>query len=263
MNPSHPVHNPFTPLLWLLLAIIAFGACTPQRQLIYLQDKQALGDELDVKFPIYRIKPNDILHVRVITADGEGGDLFESDVTRRTTGGAGGFGQSGMFLYGYTVNEDGFVHLPLVGPVQVAGLTYDEARERIQQLVDEYLVGATVSLRHVNFSVTMLGEVRSAGNYYVYEHEFTIMNAIAMAGDLTPYGNRNVHIIRRDAEGVTFHRLDITDRKAVNSELYFLQPNDIVYVEPLLPERLRFATQPFSLVATVISTGLLVFSLFW
>lgn len=250
--------------LWLLaVLILAVAGCTPQRQLIYLQDKQDLGDELAVKFPEYRIKPNDILHVRVITADGEGSEFFDSDVMRRTTGGAGGFGQSGMFLYGYTVNEKGLVHLPMVGPVEVTGLTYDEARERIQQLVDEYLVDATVSLRHVNFSVTILGEVGSAGNYYVYEHEFTIMNAIAMAGDMTPYGNRNVHIIRRDAGGVTFHRLDITDRQAVTSDLYFLQPNDIVYVEPLLPERLRFATQPFSLVATVISTGLLVFSLFW
>ncbi len=245
----------------LLLAIVVTASCTPQRQLIYLQDKQDLGDELHVKFPEYRIKPNDILHVRVITADGEGSELFETQQIRGT-GGTRGYGQSNIYLYGYTVNKEGFIHLPVVGQVEVAGLTQDEARHRIQQEVDEYLVDATASVRLVNFTVTVMGEVGSAGNFNVYEHEFTIMNAIAMAGDLTPYGNRNVHIIRRDAEGVTFHRLDITDREAVTSELYFLQPNDIVYVEPLLPERIRFATQPFSLATTVISFSVLIYSLF-
>ncbi len=242
----------------LLLLAVIFASCTPQRQMVYMQDKQELGDELPARPETYRLNPGDILHVRVMSSDMEASQIFNIEDMRRATTRAGDVGDPGMYLYGYTIDEAGKVHLPVMGSVEVKGLSLDETHERIQELAQEYLVDATVSVKIVNFSVTVLGEVRRPGSFYVYDHEFTIMDALGLAGDLTDYGNREVQVIRQTDDGFLFATLDITDRAAVSSELYYLQPNDLVYVEPSITKRFGFAQFPFGVVFSGISTALLL-----
>lgn len=242
----------------LLLLTVVFASCTPQRQMVYMQDKQELGDELPARPETYRLKPGDILHVRVMSADRETAEAFNIDVTRRFTTRSADVGDPGMFLYGYTVDEAGKIHLPVIGSVEVKGLSVDEAHERIQDQANDFLVDATVSVKIVNFSVTVLGEVRRPGSFYVYDHEFTIMDALGLAGDLTDYGNREINIIRQTDDGFHLSTLDITDRQAIRSELYYLQPNDLVYVEPSITKRFGFAQFPFGIIFSGISTALLL-----
>lgn len=227
-----------------------------------MQDKQLLGDEIPKKVEAYRLKPGDILHVRILSSDPDMYDIFNLDVTRRITTRGTEAGDPMMFLYGYTINQEGEIQLPVIGSVKVSGYTLDEVLTIVQKEAANYLVDATVSVKIVNFSVTILGEVRRPGSFYVYDHEFTIMDAIGLAGDLTDYGNRQVHVIRHTDSGVKFDRLDITDRRAVNSELYYLQPNDLVYVEPLVAKRFGFAQFPFGVVFSAISTTLLLINFF-
>lgn len=247
------------PVLFLLML---FAACTPQSRMVYLQDKHDAGDALPVKPEEYLIRPGDILHVRVITPDPEAQALFNMDESRTTRTTTGGTGDLSMFIYGYSVNRQGTITLPVIGDVIVAGMTVDQARELIQEHVDDYLIGATASVRMANFSVTVLGEVRRPGNYYVYDNAFTIMDALGVAGDLTDYGNRKVNVIRRTADTTTFATIDITSRHAVSSELYYLQPGDLVYVEPLPAKRAGFAQFPFSVVFSAITTTLLLINFF-
>ncbi len=243
----------------LFLVVVLAASCTPQRQIVYMQDKQELGDQLEPGERAYRLRPGDILHVRVMSSDPEAYDMFNLDVARRfTTTRAGDIGDPNMFIYGYTINQAGNIQLPVIGDVNVEGLTVDGAHEAIQNRAGEYLVDATVSVKIVNFSVTVLGEVRRPGNFYVYDHEFTLMDALGLAGDLTDYGNRNVHVIRQTDEGLQFARLDITDRHAMTSDLFYLQPNDLVYVEPSVTKRFGFAQFPFGVVFSGISTALLL-----
>ena len=242
----------------LLLAVVVAASCTPQRQMVYMQDKQELGDELPARPETYRLKPGDILHVQVMSSDVEATPAFNIDDVRRFTTSQDAIGDPSMYLYGYTIDEAGKIHLPVIGTLEVKGLSVDEAHARIQEAANEYLVDATVSVKIVNFSVTVLGEVRRPGSFYVYDHEFTIMDALGLAGDLTDYGNREIRVIRQTDDGFHFSTLDITDRAAVTSELYYLQPNDLVYVEPSITKRFGFAQFPFSVVFSGISTALLL-----
>ena len=241
-----------------MVFLLLFAACTPHRQMVYLQDKQQSGEQVEVNVPEYRIKPNDILHIRVQTVDPESHSLFNSEETNRlqTSGGTGN--NVNLYIYGYTVNEQGNIQMPVVGSIQASGLTLEEFRKSVQARIDQYLIGATVSVKMANFSVSVMGEVRRPGNYYIFDNEFTVMDALALAGDLTDYGNRDIRIIRRGAQGVSFHSIDITSRSAAASEFYYLQPGDLVYVEPHRVKRLGFAQFPFTVLFSAISTTLLL-----
>lgn len=242
----------------LLLALMFSASCTPHRQMVYLQDKAQAGDSVQVNIPEYRIKPNDILHIRVMTIDPESQAIYNAEELSRMQSAGGTTSNLSLYIYGYTVNEGGYIQMPVVGDVMAAGLSLEGLRKSIQQGVDRYLIGATVSVKMANFSVTVLGEVRRPGNYYVFDNEFTVMDALGLAGDLTDYGNRKVQVVRRSAEGMTFNDIDITSREAAASEFYYMQPGDLVYVEPLKVKRLGFAQFPFAIMFSAISTALLL-----
>lgn len=244
-------------LFFAIVVTVMISSCIPQRKLTYLQDKKSVGDELKVRETEYRLKPNDILHVRVMTTNTEMDQLFNLD-DRRSYIRSTGAGDPYMFLYGYKIYQNGNIQLPVIGDVKVAGLTLQEVHELIQERTKEYLLDATVSVRLVNFKVTVLGEVSRPGTFNIYDEEFTIMDAIGVAGNMTDYGNRNVHIIRKTEEGRQFARLDISDRNAVLSGYYYLQPNDLVYVEPMRAKRFGLAQFPYSAFFTAISTIILL-----
>lgn len=259
------IHKTFRMLTLRLLlpGILALAACTPQSRLVYMQDKQELGDHIPTRKETYRLKPGDILHVRILSPDPMDYDVFNLDrVQRYATTRTADVGDPNMFLYGHTISEEGSINLPVIGNIQMAGKTLDEAHDTLQERAKEFLVDATVSVKIVNFSVTVLGEVRRPGNFFVYDHDFTIMDALGLAGDLTDYGNRNILVGRHTQDGLIFNRINITDRAAVNSEFYFLQPNDLVYVEPLVAKRFGFAQFPFAVVFSAISTTLLLINFF-
>lgn len=244
----------------LIIAAILLSSCTPQGRLTYIQNKNSLGDELKIQVEQYILKPGDILHVRIMSADPEADAIFNSEDNTRSVARTVAVGDPQMYLYGYSINSSGEIQLPVLGTIEVSGLSIDSAHSLIQEKAAEYIIDATVAVKIVNFSVTVLGEVRSPGTFYVYDHDFTVMGALGLAGDLTDYGNRNIHLVRNTDKGLSFHRLDITDRRTVTSELYYLQPNDMIYVEPLLAKRFGFATFPFGVFFSAISTTLLLIS---
>ncbi len=243
-----------------LTIFLVLCSCTPQGRLTYLRDRNTYGDELPVPLKEYRLKPGDILHVRIMSADSGTDEIFNLDDTRRTVTRTAAVGDPYMFLYGYTINSLGDIQLPVIGNVQLAGLSLKEAHDRIQEGAMEYIIDATVSVKIVNFSITVLGEVRNPGSFYIYDHDFSILSALGLAGDLTDYGNRKVHLVRRTDEGITLHRVDITDRGSLTTEFYYLQPNDLIYVEPLLAKRFGFAQFPFGVFFSAISTTILLIS---
>lgn len=245
-------------LFGLAFLLMLASACTPHRKLVYLQHAAAASDTLMFTRPDYRIKPGDILHIRVLTLDEESYLIFNNEESRQLGSGGGARNNISVFLNGYTVDENGAVQMPVLGDVSVSGKTLSEATRIVEESVTEYLIGATVVVKLVNFSITVLGEVRRPGNYYLYDNQLSIMDAIGMAGDLTDYGNRKIKIVRQTADGATFATLDITDSKAVASAFYYLQPNDIIYVEPHKVKRLGFAQFPFAVMFSAISTTLLL-----
>ena len=245
--------------IFTILVAVLVSSCIPQRRLTYLQDKLAVGDRVPAGEKRYTLKPGDILYVRVMTTNQEMNELFNLEERRgtyRTT--TAGVGDPYMFVYGYNINEKGNIQLPVIGAVRVAGHTVEQVHELIQERTKEYLLDATVSVRLVNFKVTVLGEVNRPGTYSIYDEEFTVMDAIGVAGDMTDYGNRKVHIVRKTEQGRQFTRIDVSERGAVNSGFYYLQPNDVVYVEPMRAKRFALAQFPYSAFFSAISTVILL-----
>lgn len=247
--------------LWIILLLLAVS-CTPHNKLVYLQHQAESSDTLMFSKPDYLIKPGDILHIRVLTLDEESDMIFNNEETRGMGSGSGARNNISVFLHGYSVGEDGNVKMPVLGNVPVAGKSIADATRDVEEMVADYLKDATVVIKLVNFSITVLGEVRRPGNYYIYDNQFSIMDAIGLAGDLTDYGNRKVNVVRQTADGATFATLDVTDSKAVVSEFYYLQPNDIVYVEPHKVKRLGFSQFPFGVIFSAITTTLLLINFF-
>jgi polysaccharide biosynthesis/export protein len=253
------------PLIVLLIAMMISPSCIPHKKILYLQQQAQESDTIQYVIPEYRIKPGDILYIQVHTLDEKSYTMFNSDRTgQRTTQatGGGGIGNVQMFLTGYNVGENGYVKMPVVGDVLVAGKTVDEATQTIEKEVAEYLIGATIIVKLVNFSVTVLGEVRSPGKYYIYDNKINIIDIIALSGNLTNFGNRKITVVRQSASGANFGTIDINDAAAIRSEYFYLQPNDIVYVEPYKLERFGISQFPISLVFSSVSFVLFLVTYF-
>jgi len=253
----------------VFFALIAFfllfaSSCIPHKKILYLQQQADEVDTIHFARPDYRLKPGDILYIQVLTLDEKSYTMFNSDRSgqRTTTQGGGGIGNPQMFLSGYNIDDDGNVTMPVVGKVNVSGKTLEEATKYIEELVGEFLIGATVLVKLVNFSVTVIGEVGSPGKYYIYDNRINIIDLMSVSGDLTPFGNRNITIVRQTDEGATFGKINLNDANAISSDYFYLQPNDIVYVEPYKLERLGISQFPISLVFSTVSFVLFLVTYF-
>ncbi|WP_405410814.1 polysaccharide biosynthesis/export family protein [Maribacter sp. Asnod1-A12] len=135
---------------------------------------------------------------------------------------------------GYLVDENGIIDFPILGRIKIGGQTKAEAKLSLTNLLTNYLGNPIVSIRYLNYRITVLGEVRSPNTFLVPSERINLIEALGMAGDLTIYGKReNIKIIN-EANGVrTVAQLDLNDKAILDSPYYYLQPNDIVYVEPV------------------------------
>jgi polysaccharide export outer membrane protein len=134
---------------------------------------------------------------------------------------------------GYMIDVDGAISLPMIGKIVVSGLSTKEASEQIVQKLEKYLINPTVNIRMLNYSVSVLGEVARPSVYNIPNERATIPEVLSLAGDLTIYAKRNNVLVIREKDGKReFARVDLTNRNVFNSPYYYLQPNDVVYVEP-------------------------------
>lgn len=143
-------------------------------------------------------------------------------------------------VVGYLVDEKGFIQFPILGKIQVAGITYDSLQNVIQRRlkVEEYVKDPVVTVSPMNFRVSVVGEVRMPREIHVTGERLTIFEALAMCGDITDSGMRSNVVVMREKNGVaTPMEVDLTKKTIFDSEVYYLQQNDIVYVEPNLAKK--------------------------
>ncbi len=246
------------PVLIGFLVLFMFSlSCTPPRKLRLLQDTMELGDTISVQVPTYQLKPGDILHIHIDVANPDAKKTynkeFHSFYVQYTD-----LGDPTMYVWGYYIDPMGYTEMPELGKVRLGGLSVQEARDAIQEKVDEHLIGASVSVRLINFSVTVIGEVAKQGNYKIFIDNPSILDVIGLAGGFTDYGNRNVRIVRRIDGTHYIGSIDLTDRKAFLSEFYYLQPNDIIYVDQLNVKTFRSENT-----RTMLSAISVASSVFW
>ncbi len=207
--------------------------------------------------PVYKIQTRDILYIRIYTFDQEVSNMINqtAGVSQQNL-----FqNESSLFVNGYTVNDSGFVELPVLGRISVINKTVDEATIAIRQRAEQFLKDATIIVKLVSFKFSVLGEVNRPGTYHNYGNQLTVLEAISMAGDITDYGNRNkILVLRPDKDGTKTYRLNLTDKSILTSDGFFLLPNDIVYVEPIKTKSFKINIPTISLLLTGISTLILV-----
>jgi polysaccharide export outer membrane protein len=221
----------------LILAIL-LASCASKKDVIYYQDIDdvQLQDVSDIK-PKVKIELNDILQVDIKTLNPESTVPFVKQNV--TAGGAGGNANNPdlMKLQGYIVNEYGEIDMPVIGKVQVEGLTVQQAEKKIKERLSGYLKDPYVAVMFLNFKFTVQGEVNVPGTYEVFDPNLTLLQALGRAGDLTIRGRRdNILIIRTIGEERIVRRIDLTRSDWMNSPFYFIKQNDLIYVEPNKPQ---------------------------
>ncbi len=224
-------------LLFVLLAAVCFTSCISTERLTYLQESNAVQDSLitvrKVKEP-YRLQVNDLLSIRVKALDDEMNNIFNPI----GEGNPNATGEERLYYDGFVVNPHGNIRVPVLGEVAVLGLTLDEVRMKLeQQLLEttfkaEANIFVTVKLSGIRYTIN--GEIGSPGSKTLYRDELSIMEAIANSGDIAITGDReNVVIIRQYPAGQKVHHIDLTTIDAMNSPYYYIQPNDLILINPL------------------------------
>ena len=220
-------------LLFFLSIILA--SCGSVKNIAYLQNSDDINFEKSRFLYDARIMPKDQLSISVNTTTPEASLPFNLLLQNEYTQGRS-MSSAGM-LMPYLVDNEGFITFPIIGRLQVAGLTKSEAEKLIFEKIRPYMAdneNPVVTVRMSSYSVSVLGEVARPGSFQVSREKITILEALAQAGDLTIYGVRDkVKLIREDATGKKqIVTLNLNDANIVNSPYYYLQQNDVVYVEP-------------------------------
>lgn len=215
--------------------LVLFFSCST-KNVAYFKNSSSVNLEASRVLYDARIMPKDILTITVSTSDQDAAVPFNMTVpTPLTQGQRSTYSQA--LLQSYLVDNNGNIDFPRVGQVHVGGLTKSEAERVILNKIKPYMSEVEipiVTVRMSNYKISVLGEVNRPGMYTVSNEKISILEALAQAGDLTIYGVRsNVKLIREDSTGMkSIHVLNLNDANLINSPYYYLQQNDIVYVEP-------------------------------
>lgn len=221
-------------VITVLLGLGALPGCVSPKQLVYFQDLSSQTDPLRLKPFTTTAQPGDLLSVQVSSLNPEA-SLFFNPYAAQLNAAQNGVNATTPLPAntGYLVAPDSTITLPLVGKVLVGGQTNVQTAERIRVKLKDYLKEPTISVRNLNFRVTILGEVARPSFFNITNEQITLPEALGLAGDLTIYGRRdNVLIVREENGQRTYARLDLTKRDVFQSPYYYLHPNDVVYVEP-------------------------------
>lgn len=220
--------------LTLIVATFILTACGSSEKVVYMENVNQLKTEADKTLFDARIMPKDLLTITVSTINKEAAAPFNLTVLKS---GSDNMLSTQPALQTYLVDNDGTIDFPIIGTISVSGLSKKECETMILEKIRPYLAESEkpiVTVRMSSYSISVLGEVKNPGSFQVSREKINVFEALAQAGDMTIYGIRDrVRLIREDTSGKKeIHMLDLTDANIINSPYYYLQQNDIVYVEP-------------------------------
>ncbi len=208
-----------------LFIILFITSCASKKDVYYFQDID--NSPLQNSFKFLNIQPGDILDIQIKAINPESVTIFQRQ----------SLGQNPQIenrvVDGYLVGEDGNINLPIIGSVNTTKKTSFSLALDIQEALSPYIKNPSVNIRLLNFRVSVLGEVQKPGTYTVMEERISVPQALGLAGDLTINGDRNNVLLIRNQDGNTvYHIIELTKSEFIQSDFYFLQQNDILYVRP-------------------------------
>ncbi|MEH6538363.1 MAG: polysaccharide biosynthesis/export family protein [Psychroserpens sp.] len=220
--------------LFLLFTLVILSSCGSKKTIVYFQDEpitnQSLS-ELDNNYQL-KYKPNDILTIDVAAEVSESVAAFNLSAVAYNTNNSA-VAQTQILRQTYLIDPDGNIEFPTLGTINLKGLTRTEATAMLKEKIGVYVNEFIVNIRLVNFTISVLGEVNRPGTYTVEGERISLVQALGMAGDLTIYGQRNNVFLIREFDGKKkYAKYDLTSINVVNSPVYYLSQNDVIYVEP-------------------------------
>lgn len=208
-----------------IIILLFLSSCVSKKEVVYFQNAKDFETMVDTDTFTPKFKVNDIISVYVST--------FDMDASRPFNLSKDGGNNNNTEFLDYLIDNEGNIDYPVLGKIKLLGLSVQEAQELFKDKLALYLKNPIVNIRILNFRISVLGEVGSPGMYEVSGERITILEALALAGDLTIKGQRENILVVRDFNGTkTYTRVDLTNKELFNSPVYYLTQNDTIYVEP-------------------------------
>ena len=221
-------------ILNLFALFFLFASCS-NRNLSYLSDLEGQGEYVkDIEITSRaKIQPGDLLSITVSSMNPQASMLFNQGILV-PPGTSASAGEADNPKQGFLVSEEGFINYPVLGKIQLGGLTKEEAVAKLTVELEEYLEEPIVNVRFLNYHITVIGEVNKPSSFTIPSERINILEALGMAGDMTAYGKRESVMVIREEEGQRkIQRLNLNTSEIFNSPYFYLQQNDVVYVEPV------------------------------
>lgn len=259
-------------ILLTTLVLLVFS-CKPKENMVYMEN-QTSNIEAEVKQAVFEgshLQAGDLLDIKVTAFDdyavrpfninsmNQSGNTSDNAINQTTQNNSAG----------YLVSNEGYIIFPVLGKIFVKNLTMSQLRENLETRLLEYLSDPMVSIRQLNFNITVLGEVKKPGQYNSPSDKVTILQALGMAGDMTDNGDRTkVKLVRHESDGTDqTYVINFTDKNITASPYYYMQQNDVLYVEPDENKKIIANTNPnrtliFSIIGSAVAiTSILISTL--
>lgn len=244
-------------ILYILIPVIFLSSCA-KRNLVYFSDIPT-GSNFSTTIPEViepRIQPDDLLNITVTSLSPESNLLFNAGVLNADGNRLNG---TEKLNEGYLVDKNGEVNFPVLGKVKLSGLTKPEAIDEMTFRIREYVKNPIVNIRFMNFKITVIGEVNRPASFTVPTEKINILEALGLAGDMTAYGKRENVLVIREKDGIrSATRINLNDKNILASPQYYLQQNDVIYVEPTKMKAIQTNVNPNRTQLITISTSILV-----
>jgi polysaccharide biosynthesis/export protein len=261
MNTFSVFDQLFRKAVYILSISMLLASCVSQRNVVYLQDKDEYVKEFNqAEVEDYKLKPNDELYIQISSLDEASTNIFSTSSAQQSSS-VVSMQPYGASLASYAINKEGYLLFPVIGNILVKDKTLPEVSAIIRDSLTNILSQPLVSVKLVNRYISVLGEVRNPGHFAFAQEKLTIFDALALAGDITDYGDRSEVILARNENGKNIRiNVNLTKSGLLASQYYFLRPNDLIYVKPLKKRFWGLKEFPFSIVLSTISTALLLYT---
>ena len=217
----------------LVLLVVSAASCSTYKKINYIQDAQLDTALTMIANQGILIQPMDMISIVVSSRDPELARIYNLPVVTYQAGSESSVSNFNQRLIGYSVDIDGNIQFPELGTIHVAGLNRWQLAELIREKLSSLVKDAVVTVQFMNFKISVTGEVTSPGVFDISGDKITIFEAISLARNLTIYGRRDgVYVIREQNGSRTIYQVDLRTVDMFNSPAYYLQQNDVVYVEP-------------------------------
>lgn len=215
-------------IFYILYFILILSSCASRKDIVYFQGNEQINTD---NYYSFRFKKDDFISINISGIDESSYKLFNSpqSVTNLNKGYTNGVPP----INGYLIDVNGNIDFPVLGTIKLEGLTRFEAIELFKSKLKDYLQNPVITIQIQNFRVTILGEVRNPGTFTIPNEKISILELIGLAGDLTINAVRsNIKVIREENNIKKEYIIDITKKDFINSPVFYLNQNDIVYIEP-------------------------------